>query len=151
GRIELYIPVQALPWRDLALVNKLGTLRKPYGAKCMADPLLKRKDSIKGKDVALFTGFQGVKEIRFEGGVARLIGDGETPITLPDIRIQTGTKMPVRLGVVKGKIGRGSGFVHVRQRSGGKTIGGVSLELVRKLKKGKKVKTYLEDGKLIIK
>jgi subtilisin family serine protease len=150
ARIELQFPIQALPWRDLSLINKLGVPRKPYGAECAGDPLLQRKESVKGRNVALFTGFQGVREIRFSGGIARLIGDNRTAMTLSDIRVQPGVKMPVRLKVVGAKIGRGAGFVHVRQRSSGKILGGISLELVRRLRKGRKLKTYLEDGRLII-
>ena len=151
GRIEFHIPVQALPWRDLNLVNELGALRKPYGAKCTADPLTRRTGSIKGREVELYTGFTGVREMRFADGIATLIADAKEGMRLPDIRVLPGMKMPVRLKVTKGKIGRGSGFVHVRQRSGGKTIGGVSLELVRKMKRGKKLRTFLENGKLVVK
>ncbi len=150
GRFELHLPVQALPWRELNLVNKLGAPRKPYGADCAEDPLVHREKSVKGRNVELFTGFRGVEEIRFAGGVARLIGGEKAAMTLTDIRVRPGTKMPVRLRVVGARIGADGGFVHVRQRSGGKTIGGVSLGLVRRLKRGKKLKTFLKDGKLII-
>jgi hypothetical protein len=57
--------------------------------------------------------------------------------------------VPLRLLVRRAKIGSSSGFVHVRQRSGGKVTGGVTLELTKKLVRAKPIPARLEGGMLI--
>ena len=150
GRIELQFPVQAMPWRDLSLANEYGKPRRPYSPEEASDPLLDWNTVIQESEVGLFTGFRGVEEIRFALGTAHVISDAETAMFLPRIRVQQGVKMPARLIAHGVQVERGNGFVHVRQRSGDKTIGGVSLQVVRRLKRGKKHRTFLDHGKLVI-
>ncbi len=149
GRIELIFPVQALPWRDLTLINQKGR-RHPFGADCGDDPLAARKRVIKGDEATLRTGIEGVSELRLEAGNAHIVAAAGRRLTIPHIRIKPGVRMPVRLLVRGAKIGKSSGYAHVRQRSGGRIIGGVTLELAHKVVKAKAMSARLEDGRLII-
>jgi hypothetical protein len=64
--------------------------------------------------------------------------------------VKPGVKMPTRLLVRGTKIGKSSSFAHVRQRSGGKIMGGVTLELTTRLAQAKAMTARLENGKLVI-
>jgi hypothetical protein len=147
--IELIFSVEALPWRDLALINRTGK-RHPFGADCSDDPLACQKRVIKSKEATLRTGIEGITELRLADGNARLIAPADNTVMIPEIRVKAGVKMPVRLFVRGAKIGRSSSFVHVRQRSGGKIVGGVTLELTRELKQAKPMVARLEGEELVI-
>ena len=149
SRIELIFPVQALPWRDLTLITRTGK-RRAFGADSRDDPLSGPRRVIKPKEATLRTGIEGITELRLADGNARLIAPAANTVKIPDIRVKAGVKMPVRLFVRDAEIGRSSSFVHVRHRSGGKIIGGVTLELTRKLKHAKPMVARLEGEELVL-
>jgi hypothetical protein len=101
-------------------------------------------------DQALLTGITGVDRLRLADGNAHLDGTSEGRILIPELRVVTGAKMAVRLAAKKAHLGRGAAFVHARQRSGGKITGGVSLQLQRRVRKGRRVRTRLEKDRLVI-
>lgn len=141
--IELIFPVQALPWRDLDLINRTGK-RHPFGADCGDDPLAGQKRVVKPKEAALRTGIEGLTELQLADGNVHLIAPAADPLRIPEIRVKAGAKMPVRLLVRGAKVGRSSSFVHVQQRSGGKIVGGITLELTRELKRATPMVARLE-------
>ena len=147
GRYELVFPVLALPWRDLTLLNRTGP-RLAFGADRSADPLADIERVVTAKEAALRTGISGLTELRLAGGNAHLIAEGNR-LEIPEIRVKSGVRMPVRLRVSGAKIGRSSSFVHARQRSGGKIVGGVTLELTNKLVRAKPMTARLEGGVLV--
>lgn len=149
GRYELVFPVLALPWRDLDLLNETGP-RLAFGGERSADPLADRDDVIRAREAALRTGIDGLAELRFAGGNVHLVAAEGSHLTIPEIRVKAGVKMPMRLRVRGAKLGRSSSFVHVRHRSGGKIIGGVTLELTRGLRQGTPMVARLEGEGLVI-
>jgi hypothetical protein len=58
GRIELQIPVSALPWRDLRLIEKWGRRREPYGCCTAPDPMAAMKVTARA-EVEMRTGIEG--------------------------------------------------------------------------------------------
>ena len=150
GRYELVLPVLALPWRDLELLNRTGP-RRAFGADRREDLLAVERDgeTIEAKEAARKTGIDGLAELRFAGGNVHLVADKANRLRIPEIRVEAGVKMPVRLLVRSAKIGRSSAFVHVRQRSGGKIVGGVTLKLTKKLVRAKRRPVRLEGGVLV--
>jgi subtilisin family serine protease len=149
GRYELVFPVLALPWRDLTLLNRTGP-RPAFGADRSDDPLADTERVVKAKEAALRTGIDGLAELRFVGGNAQLLAAEGSHLKIPEIRVKAGVKMPVRLRVHGAKVGRSSSFVHVRHRSGGKIVGGVTLELARKLMRATPMVARLEGGELVV-
>lgn len=148
GRVEVVFPVLALPWRDLTMLNRTGP-RGAFGTERSGDPLAERNEVIKAKEAALRTGINGLTELRFAGGNVHLIAAAGSRLDIPEIRVDAGARMPVRLLVRRAKIGSSSGFVHVRQRSGGKVTGGVTLELTKKLVRAKPIPARFEGGMLV--
>jgi len=147
--IELIFPVQALPWRDLDMINQTGK-RLPFGTDSGDDPLPRLKPEIEVEEATLRTGIEGLRKLRLAEGNAHLIAAGASTLRIPEIRVEAGAKMPVRLIVRGAEIGESSSFVHVRHRSGGKVIGGVTLELTRELKLAKAMVARLEGDGLVI-
>jgi hypothetical protein len=150
GRIEFALPVEALPWRDLRRINEAGEKRRPYGAECGPDPLHRAEEKLEGDRITLLTGIVGARQLRLSEGVATIVGDTKERITIPEVRIRQGVKMPVRVRVRGVELAGDVGFVHTRQRSAGRLTGGVSLELRRKLPRARKVRAFLREGKLVV-
>lgn len=130
GELEFTIPTRALPWRELVLLERLDGPRHPYGVPCVEDPLEDARRVLKRADVERITGGIGAELAYVEGATTRLIaGLGQVSLKLPEVRVSAGARMPVRVRVRGPKLRANTGFVHVAQRSGGKIIGGVSLEI----------------------
>lgn len=151
GQFELVVPIECLPWRDLRFVNKFRHRRKGYGAGCEDDPLrTKVRRVLKSRETELITGIKGATGLELDRGTATLLGSHNEKMVITEIRVNNGTKMPVLLRARKPKVGGKPGFIHVKQMSGAKRIGGVSLELREKILEQKKVKARLVDGRLVV-
>jgi hypothetical protein len=105
---------------------------------------------VKAREATLKTGIEGLTELRLTEGNAHVIAPAADTLRIPEIRVRDGVKMPVRLLVHGARIGASSSFVHVRHRSGGNIIGGVTLELTRKLKRATPMVARLEGEELVI-
>ena len=138
-----------MPWRDLKLINQTGK-RHAYGSDSGNDPLAGETRVIESEEATVRTGIEGITELRIANGNAPLIAPAANTVVIPEIRVKAGVKMPVRLIVRDAKVGEESSFVHVRHRSGGKTIGGVTLELTRELQRAKPMIALLEGEELVI-
>ena len=138
GDLELVLPTQALPWRELALLEKLPGPRLRYGAPGGLDATANIRRVLESDAVPRILDVSGAAHARVEGAATRLSARlGGPPLYLSDVRIQPGVKMPVRLWLRGLRLGADAPRLHVAQRSGGKIIGGVSVELRRNLARPK--------------
>ncbi len=128
GAIQLMLPAQALPWRDIRVIEESGGQRPRYGGDSRKDPLSVKRARLKRAEIQLFTDIIGAAAAHVNQGIAT-IDMGDSPLFIPQVRIAEGARMPVRLRVREAKATRKLRFVHVTQLSGGRRIGGVSLEL----------------------
>lgn len=129
GRVTLLLPVQALPWRDISVIERFGGQRPHYGYEETRDPLLRMKATIEGEKIRELTDIEGAEQLELRDGIAAVTLGGADRLRVPTVRIAAGTRMPVRVRVSKPKIDKQRRHVHVAQYSGGQLIGGVSLEL----------------------
>jgi hypothetical protein len=130
GRVYLNVPVRAIPWRDLNLINRMGRVRSSYGCDNLDDPMEKVKISVKGPDkIRSRTDIVGAENIIIENGIARILMGEKNNMIISSIRLTHGIRMPVRITVTNAKIKGDRRYVHIAQLSGGQLIGGVSLEL----------------------
>ncbi len=129
GRVALNLPVQALPWRDIRLIEKYGRRRLPYGCGDPDDPLAKVKLTLKGEEVQMRTDIVGAEAVELRDGVAIIWTTKKGRLFVPNVRVADGVKMPASIRVRRPKINEKQRFVHVAQLSGGQVMGGVTLEL----------------------
>jgi hypothetical protein len=126
GHVALQLPVAALPWRELALIERSGGRHVSYG-RDKDDPAATRKATLKGEQVAARTDVQGAEWMSLEGGLATFHAGGDT-LTAPCLRVAEGARMPVTVTVFEARTKRPRGAVHVAQLAGGRRVGGASVE-----------------------
>ena len=143
--LTLLIPVQALPWRDMALIEQNNGPRPEYGCGNGFDPLPQRRITLEGDQIREVTDIIGADLLELRDGIARitvsrrirpdLSNQRRYPhlylpeLHLPHLRIAQGARMPVAIEVHEPKPVDGLRHVHIAQHSGGQLIGGVTLEL----------------------
>lgn len=127
--VTLRIPAQALPWRDLKLVEAHGP-RDPYGCGERDDPAGRIKRNVKNPDEILDrTGIVGADWLRLEEGTATAaVAQGGT-LTIPCLRVAPAARMPAAVVVARDRGKKPAGTVRIGQLSGGRRVGGVTLEL----------------------
>jgi hypothetical protein len=129
GKLSLLLPVQALPWRDLRLIERHKGLRPGIGCCEVIDPLVNVKATLKGEQVRAVTDIIGAELLELRDGIARVTLGKADRLQVPYVRLADGARMAARIHVDHPKIDKERRFVHVAQHSGGQLIGGVSLEL----------------------
>jgi hypothetical protein len=128
GELKLHLPVQALPWRDIRLIEGRREPRPEYG-RAGNDPLTEVTMTLKGDQVRSITGIIGADVLELRNGIAT-VTMGEGPVMrLPHVRIANRTRMATRIHIARPKVDDEHRFVHVAQHSDGRLTGGVSLEL----------------------
>ncbi len=154
GLVRIVFPVEALEIFDARTLAKVGK-RAPFGMDCPNDPLKKAKRTLKaGKRLFDLTGITGAQLLEIKDGLAALtcMMEKNVPLVIPRLQILNGAKMPVKIEVKKAKLKRGKeNQVHVQQLSGGRRLTGVSVSLVKRLKKSKVKQVKFDGKKLIIK
>jgi len=129
GTLSLLLPVQALPWRDLKLIERNKGRRTGFGCCGAVDPLSYAKAMLKGDQVRMITDIVGAELLELRDGIARVTMGKADRLQVPYVRIADGARMPASIHVHRPRIDKERRFVHVAQHSGGQLIGGVSLEL----------------------
>jgi hypothetical protein len=130
GEIELNLPIQALPWRDLRLIEKHGMRRLPYGCGGRdADPLAKLNATLEGDEVQMLTDIVGAETLELSDGVAKIWMSGPGETFIPCLRLVEGVRLPARIHVHRPKADAEHRFIHVAQLAGGLRVGGVTLQL----------------------
>jgi subtilisin family serine protease len=129
GKLSLLLPVQALPWRDLKLIERNKGPRPGVGCCEAIDPLAHVKATLKGEQVRAVTDIIGAELLELRDGIARVTLGKADRLQVPYVRLADGARMVARIHVDRPKIDKERRFVHVAQHSGGQLIGGVSLEL----------------------
>ena len=127
GRLRLHLPVQALPWRDLTLLESSGA-RPEYG-RAGADPLTAVTTTLKGNRIRMLTGITGAGLLELRNGIATVTMEDERQLRVPQVRIANRARMPTRVQVMRPQVDAEHRSVHVIQHSGGELMGGVTLEL----------------------
>jgi subtilisin family serine protease len=136
GEVQLLLPVQALPWRDIKVIEANKGPRAGFGCCTGAeDPLAKVQVRLEGDRVRTMTDITGAEALELRDGIATITLAKGARLHVPDVRIAEGARMTARVHVSKPRIDRESRFVHIAQFSGGQVEGGVSLELRPGLKK----------------
>jgi hypothetical protein len=130
GDVELLLPTRALPWRELALLERYEGHRPGYGYRDGTDPVEEVRRVLQREEVIRILGVTGAEEATVNGATTRLVSRGGAGrLMLSELQVQRGTKMPVRLWARRPQLKGAVGWVNVGQRSGGKWTGGISLEL----------------------
>ena len=130
GKVSLTIPVQALPWRDLGMLEKLKARRPYFGCVDLKDPLASVVTTLKGEEVGMRTDITGAERLELRSGIATitLISTDGPQLHVPYLRLRGGARLPASIQV-QGKTSEKSQNVHVGQLSGGQRIGGITLKL----------------------
>lgn len=129
GRLTLLLPVQALPWRDLKLIERNKGPRPGVGCCDAIDPLANVNATLKGEQIRTVTDIIGAELLELRDGIARVTLGKADSLQVPYVRLADGARVVARIHVDRPKIDKERRFVHVAQHSGGQLIGGVSLEL----------------------
>ena len=124
GRLRLLLPVQALPWRDLKLIEDNGGPRPELGRLRAADPLAAAKATLKGDQVRAITDIVGADLLELRDGIATLTMGEADRLHVPHLRLSDGARMVARVQVNRPKVDKERRFVHVAQHSGGQLVGG---------------------------
>ena len=141
GAVSLNLPVQAVPWRDMALVEEYGPRPVYGGDRRGQDPLVRETRSLKGDEIAARTGIRGADTLDLEGGMASISFPGDGRLDIPELRLATGARLPATEVVNGIRTEAQRRFIHVGQRSGGDRVGGVTLELRKDMRHpGKEVR-----------
>jgi subtilisin family serine protease len=137
GQVNLMLPLQALPWRDIKVIETNKGRRAGFGC-CSAadDPLAQVRTRLEGDKVRAMTDIVGAEALELRDGIATITLAKGARLHVPDVRLAEGARMVARVHVRKPKIDKKRRFIHIAQHSGGQLIGGVSLELRPGLKKG---------------
>jgi hypothetical protein len=139
GRVDLILPVQALPWRDIKLIEGHNGLRPAFGQYPGIDPLVSRKAVLEDDKIQAITDVTGAERLKLQDSIATVTLARYGPLRVPYLRLSDGAKMPARVQVRRPKTDKQHRFVHIAQHSGGQLVGGVSLELRPAVKKGSSV------------
>lgn len=129
GKLSLHLPVQALPWRDLKLIERNKGPRPGFGYCGAVDPLANAKVTLKGDKVRAITDIVGAELLELHDGIVRVTMGKTDRLHVPYLRLADGARMVAKIHVNRPKIDKERRFVHIAQHSGGQLIGGVSLEL----------------------
>jgi hypothetical protein len=127
GMVELILPVQALPWRDIKLIERNKGRRLAFGNG--SDPLRSVQASLEGEKVYTLTDIMGARRLTLKDGIATVTIAEASPLYVPYVRIADGARMIARINVRCPKIDKEHRFVHIAHHSGGQLVGGLSLEL----------------------
>lgn len=128
GQLRVLLPVQALPWRDIRLIERLAGPRPEFG-RGGVDALNAVDATLRGGQVRAVTGIVGADVLKLHDGIATVtMGDAQV-LQVPHVRIANGARMATRIHVTRPKVDQERRFVHVAQHAGGQLMGGVSLEL----------------------
>jgi hypothetical protein len=135
GDVGLSLPTLALPWRDARMLEAIDCPRPRYGDPGReAEQLLRRKLTLKAEQVEERTDVLGARRLELAEGIATVVGDPETQLVIPCVRIAEGAKMPVALAVRRLRTDEERRFVHLAQYSAGRLVGGMTLELRKGLR-----------------
>lgn len=129
GRLSLLLPVQALPWRDIKVIERNKGPRPGLGCCGAVDPLARVKATLKGGQVRAMTDIVGAELLELRDGIATVTMGKADRLHVPYVQLADGARMVARVHVSRPKIDQERRFVHIAQHSGGQLIGGVSLEL----------------------
>lgn len=137
GKLSLLFPVQALPWRDLKMIESNKGPRLGLGC-CgtTADPLAHVEKTLKGEQVRAVTDIIGAELLELRDGIVRVTMAKTDQLHVPCLRLADGARMVAKVHVNRPKTDKERRFVHVAQHSGGQLVGGVSLELRPRRKRG---------------
>jgi hypothetical protein len=105
--------------------------RRPRWATSAWSPgwLARATATLRGEQVHALTDVVGAERLELRDGIARLTMGKADRLHLPQVRIAEGARMPAKIEVSGARIDEERRFVHVSQRSGGRIVGGVTLEL----------------------
>ncbi|MGI8838137.1 MAG: S8 family serine peptidase [Pyrinomonadaceae bacterium] len=137
GRVSLILPVQALPWRDIRLIERNNGRRVGFGCCGATDPLHGIKKTLKGEQIRAITDIAGAELLDLRDGIATVTMGKADRLHVPYLRIADGARMVARIHLHRAKTHEERRFVHVAQHSGGQLVGGVSLELRPRQKRGR--------------
>src|SRR5262249_45357711 len=114
GQVRLMLPVQALPWRDIKLIEANKGPRIGFGCCAGADdPLARVRTRLEGDKVRRVTDILGAEALDLRDGIATVtLAPGAHRLHVPDVRIADGTRMVARIHVHKPKIDKERRFVH---------------------------------------
>jgi subtilisin family serine protease len=119
GKLQLLLPVRALPWRDAKLIER------NHGV----DPLQQLEVTLAGERVRAVTGIVGAVRLEVRNRIATVTMGERDFLYVPDLRLADRARLVARVHVSRPTVRGEQRFVHVAQRSGGQLVGGVSLEL----------------------
>lgn len=129
GAFSIELPVEALPWRDLAYLEGHGGRPAPYGARSRSDPKLLSASPLRGSRIHERTDVEGAVRISVRDGTARIAADGKGRVFIPSLRVEPGAALPVTLRVSSAEITKTKHSVHATHYCDGRRIGGVTLDL----------------------
>jgi hypothetical protein len=129
GRVELRLPAHVLRWREASFFERYGGRNGQYSSEQM-DKLRALRLTLKGLEIGHRVDVKGAESLEIRDGVARLVLDrDDDALWLRHLRLPTGVRIPVSVGVTSPTIKGARRYVHIGQYSGGRLAGGVSLEL----------------------
>jgi len=134
GQVLLTLPVTALPWRDLRLIESFGRRRPAYGSGDQEDPLTEMTATLQGEEIRRRTDITGAGRLELRDGLATITLAPQSRLHIPFVRLAPRARMPASLRVRGASFSDKGRHVHVGQLSGGQRIGGISLELRPKSK-----------------
>ena len=119
GDLGVELPVEALPWRDLATLEGNGGRPTTYGARSRSSPKLLSARPLRGSRIHERTDVEGAVRI----GIARIAADGKGRIFIPSLRVAPGAALPVTLRVSNAEITKTKHAVHATHYFDGRRIG----------------------------
>jgi subtilisin family serine protease len=128
GTVELSIPVEALLWRDAALIEQVRCGYSSPGTNNVR-PLHSLNRKFSGDRTLELTDVVGAASLHLQHGIATITMQPNKRLHVPAMRIEMGGRVPASLKVSGAGSVRGGQHVHTAQLSGGRVIGGLSLEL----------------------
>lgn len=149
-KIIYIMPVEALVYRSAKYINEYGK-RPLYGSDCKYhDPLVDTEGIFKSDEVEMLTGIVGAEYLEISKGKAHITKASKQRLFIPRINLANSVKMPVNIQVIQDPRNINSGLVHVGQYSGGRKIGGLSLDIRNELSTEKKYRSSRLGNKLVI-
>jgi hypothetical protein len=129
GQLLLELPVEALPWRELELLERHKGRLPPYGAARGLGPAVSLARALEGEEIREKTDVVGAARLEIANGVAVLLSEGDRDLFLPRLQLAPGAVLPVTVRVAGAAIDEERRYVHATHSSGGVRLGGVTLEL----------------------
>ncbi len=129
GKVILNLPIQALPWRDINLIEKHKAQRLGYGWNNFNDPLTKMKITVSGEEIHMRTDITGAEMLELQNGVASILASKKDNLFIPYVRLAEGTKFPASIQIKEAKTDSKQHYIHVAQLSGGQRVGGATLDI----------------------